>query len=86
MSLLTGTGVRIIIEVTAGLIPGQRMEKYTKQFIITSDAWYAQGAYDGKQEEAKLEILKIYGFAQEYARNLMNPQMLNWVNLNWLYL
>jgi len=78
--------LRIIIEVTGGLIPGKTMPQYTKQFIITSDTWYAQGIYEGKQEEARLEILKVYGFAQEYARNLMNPQVCNWVNLNWLYL
>lgn len=77
---------RIIIEVTAGVIPRQPIEEYTKRFVISSDAWYAQGQYEGKQEEAKLEILKIYGFAQEYMRNLMNPQAANWVTLNWLYL
>lgn len=78
--------VRIVIEVTAGIIPGTIMKEHTKQFIITSDAWYVQGAYEGKKEEAQLEVLKIYGFAQEYARNLMNPQVLNWVTLTWLYL
>jgi hypothetical protein len=78
--------ISIIIEVTAGLIPGQAMQKYTKQFIITSDVWHAEGTYENKQEEAKLEILKTYGFAQEYARSLMNPQALNWVNMNWICL
>lgn len=80
------SSVRIIIEVHAGLIPRQPIEQHTRQFIITSDMWYAQGVYEGRQEDAKLEILKIYGFAQEYARNLMNPQFINWVTLNWLYL
>lgn len=78
--------LRILIEVTAGVIPGAAMPEYTKTFAITSDEWYAQGKYDGKAEEAKLEILKIYGFAQEYMRNLMNPQAVNWVQLNWIYL
>jgi len=80
------TTTRIIIEVTAGLIPGEVMAKHTKQFIITSDVYYAQGAYENKPDEALLEMLKTYGFAQEYARNLMNPQVLNWVNMNWIYL
>ena len=78
--------VRIIIEVTAGVVPGTVIPEHTKQFIITSDAWYVQGKYEGNEKLAKLEILKIYGFAQEYARNLMDPQYLNWVSLNWLYL
>lgn len=77
---------RIIIEVVAGLIPGTPMPGYTKQFGITSDAWYAQGKYEGKQEEARMEILSVYGIAQEYARNLMNPQVVNWVRLDWVYL
>lgn len=78
--------VRIIIQVTAGIIPGEIMAEHSKQFIISSDAWYAEGEYAGKGKDAIEEILKVYGFAQEYARNLMNPQALNWVNLNWLYL
>lgn len=77
---------RILIEVTAGIIPGTPMPEYTKTFGITSDEWYAQGKYQGKDEEAKLEILKTYGFAQEYARNLMNPMVRNWVRLDWIYL
>lgn len=79
------SSVRIAIEVQAGVIPGQSMPEHTKKFFISSDAWYAQGQYEGKQQEAKLEILKVYGFAQEYARNLMNPQMLNWVRMDWIY-
>lgn len=79
------TSVRVAIEVVAGLIPGTPMPEYTRRFIITSDAWYVQGAYEGKQEEARLEILKTYGFAQEYARDLMNPQKANWVRMEWIY-
>lgn len=65
---------RVIIEVVAGVLPGTSMPEHTKKFIIPSDMWYAEGEYEGRQEEAKMEILKIYGWAQEYARNLMNPQ------------
>lgn len=77
---------RIIIEVTAGVMPGTPMQEHTKQFVITSDQWYAQGKYEGKAKEAQLEILQVYGFAQEYMRNLMNPQAHNWVRLDWIYL
>jgi hypothetical protein len=81
----TTTSVRIVLEVVAGVLPGTPIQEYTKQFIITNDMWYAQGEYEGKQEEAKMEILKIYGWAQEYARNLMNPQVVNWVKVEWIY-
>lgn len=77
--------LRIAIEVQAGIVPGQPIPEHTKKFFITSDMWYAEGDYADKQKEAKEEILKIYGYAQEYARNLMNPQMLNWVHMDWIY-
>jgi len=77
--------VRIAIEVVAGVLPGTPIPEYTKQFIIPSDIWYAQEAYEGREQEAKLEVLKIYGFAQEYARDLMNPKILNWVKTEWIY-
>ena len=77
---------RILIEVVAGVIPGQPMPEYTKQFVITSDAWYAQGEYENKPDAARQEILQIYGYAQEYMRDLMNPKILNWVKLEWIYL
>lgn len=79
------TTVRIAIEVKAGAIPGTPMPEYTKLFIITSDVWYAQGEYDGCEEAARMEILRTYGFAQEYARDLMNPQRVNWVNIEWIF-
>lgn len=77
---------RVIIEVVAGVIPGTPMPEYTKKFFITSDAWYAQGKYQGKSEDAKMELLAVLGLAQEYMRNLMNPQAVNWVRLDWVYL
>lgn len=77
---------RILIQITAGVLPGTPIDEYTKTFGITSDEWYAQGKYDNKPNEAKQEILKIYGYAQEYARDLMNPKILNWVRFEWIYL
>jgi hypothetical protein len=77
---------RILIEVVAGIIPGTPIPEHTKKFAITSDVWYAEGEYENRKEEAKMEVLKVYGLAQEYMRNLMNPQALNWVRLDWIYL
>jgi len=77
---------RVLIEVVAGIVPNTIMPEYTKQFAITSDMWYAQGEYEGKKEEATMEMLKIYGTAMEYVRHIMNPQMVNWVRLEWIYL
>jgi hypothetical protein len=77
---------RILIEVVAGVIPNAPMPEYTKKFAISSDAWYAQGKYEGKPEEAKIEVLTAYGLATEYMRSLMNPRSVNWVRLDCIYL
>lgn len=37
---------RILIQITAGVLPGTPIDEYTKTFGITSDEWYAQGKYD----------------------------------------
>lgn len=80
------TTPRIIIEITGGVMPGEAIPEYTKRLTISSDAWFAQGIYENKPDAAKQEVLRVYGYAQEYMRDLMNPKVLNWVNLNWLYL
>ena len=77
---------RILLEVVAGVIPNQPMPEYTKQFAITSDIYYAQGKYEGKEEEAQWEIMKVYGLVQEYMRTLWNPGRVNWVRCDWIYL
>lgn len=77
---------RILIEVVAGIVPNTIMPEHTKQFAITSDVWYAQGEYEERKEEAQMEAMKIYGVALEYMRNMMNPQRVNWVRLEWIYL
>lgn len=66
---------KVIIEVTAGIILGQPMDEYTKKIVITSSQW--------DQPE---EVMKAYGFAQEYMRTLWNPMNINWVTANWIYL
>lgn len=78
--------VRILLEVVAGVIPNQPMPEYTKQFAVTSDIWYAQGTYEGKEKEARDEIIKVYGYANEYMRTLWDPQKVNWVRCDWIYL
>ena len=79
-------GVRVIIEVVAGVIPGTPIPEYTRRFYVTSDAWYMQGKYENKPKEAQDEVMQAYGMAHEYMRNLYNPQLVNWVRCNWIYL
>lgn len=80
------TAARVLIEVVAGVIPNTPIPEHTRRFAISSDAWYMQGEYENKKDEAKMECLKVYGTAQEYMRSLMNPGIVNWVRLDWIYL
>lgn len=77
---------RILLEVVAGLLPGTPIPELTRQFAISSDAWYAQGTFKGKKAEAQMEIFKVYGTANEYMRSLWNPEKANWVRCDWIYL
>lgn len=77
---------RIIIEVVGGVIPNQPMPELTRRFYISSDAWYKQGDYENKHDEAELEVMKAYGLSQEYMRTLWNPSRINWVRCDWIYL
>lgn len=80
------TTARILIEVVAGVIPNTPMPELTKQFSISSDAWYVQGEYEERAEEASIVCMTTYGLATEYMRSLMNPQRVNWVRLDWIWL
>ena len=66
---------RILIEVVAGLIPNQPIPEFTRRFPISETTW-AEGD----------EVMKTYGYAQEYSRSLWNPSRVNWVSLTWIYL
>jgi hypothetical protein len=77
--------VRIVIEVVAGLVPNKPIPDLTRRFTISSDAWYKQGEFESDPESAEIEVMKAYGFAQEYMRTLWNPSKVNWVQCNWIY-
>ncbi len=68
---------RILLEVVAGLIPGQPLPEHTKQFAISEEEW---------EDESGIPVMRTYGFVQEYMRNLWHPQKVNWVRCDWIYL
>jgi hypothetical protein len=68
---------KIIIEVVAGLIPNEPMPEHSHRFIITSKQL---------EDSTGMEVLKTYGFAQEYMRTLWHPGRVNWVRCDWIYL
>lgn len=72
---------RIVIEVVAGIIPEQPMEEYTTRYSISSEEWYADDA-----DHVQL-LTRANGAASAYAQWLMlQPDRVNWVRLDWLYL
>lgn len=72
---------RVIVEVVAGVIPQKPDPAHTKRFAITSEEWHAAG-------EHQMELLaEVNGKAQGYAGLLMlQPQALNWVRTDWIWL
>lgn len=68
---------RILLQVEAGIIPGSQMDEYTRQFPLTEKQW---------KDPTGEEVMKQYGYAIEYMRTLWNPEKVNWVRCDWLYL
>ncbi len=68
---------KVIIEVVAGIIPNEPMPEYGRRFVVTSSQW---------EDKTGTETMKVYGFAQEYMRNLWHPGRVNWVRCDWIYL
>lgn len=63
---------RCAFEVVAGLLPGQPMDEYTKQFFMTSD-------------DPDSRFQELYTQAREYAEALIDPSRLNWVRFEWVW-
>lgn len=68
---------RVIVEVTAGLIPGRAEPQFTKRWAVTSLEWQERGEEVLREREQE---------ADEYARQLREPSRLNWVRTDWLWL
>jgi hypothetical protein len=74
---------RVIIEVTAGVIPENAEGEYTRRWALTTREWEDAA---GKGEEGQL-LAELNGRAQGYAGWLMlQPSSLNWVRTDWLWL
>lgn len=75
---------RVLIEVRAGIIPGQAIHELTKVFAITSDEWEKAGHVERGQSNL---LAEVNGKAQGYAGLLMlQPDAFNWVKTEWLWL
>jgi hypothetical protein len=83
---------RVLLEVTAGLIPERPEPALTKQWAITSAEW--QRAADPLEAGSELEVSRQSallaernGQALAYANLLMlQPDRVNWVRTHWIWL
>jgi hypothetical protein len=74
---------KILLEVTAGIIPERPEPELTKQWAITSAEWQ-----QATEDDAQGFLLSTRnGQAQGYAGWLMmQPDRVNWVKTNWIWL
>lgn len=82
--------MRCAWEVTAGIVPGTPMPDYSRRWIITSECWEKMNSLS--DEEFKREFpegsfyLRFLEEAHNYAKELTQPQLLNWVRVEWIWL
>lgn len=68
---------RACLEVVAGIIPNQPIPEYTKRFWITSREWEAN--------PTQSHLIRRWVEADHYAKSLLNPNQVNWVQLSWVW-
>lgn len=74
---------RVLVEVTAGVVPQKPEPELTQTWAIDSEEW-AKATGDGTQ--GKL-LSSRNGMAQGYAAWLMmQPDRVNWVRTDWIWL
>jgi hypothetical protein len=77
---------KLIVEVTAGVVPGKVEPEYTRLYAITSAQWQ-EAMNSGATMAASNLLAETNGKAQGYAGYLMlQPDHLNWVDTKWLWL
>jgi lysophospholipase L1-like esterase len=69
------------VDVVAGVLPGQPMAEYTRQWFISSEEWSAD---KGKNQATLLSDLA--GRATAWGTYLMlQPDRVNWVKVEWIW-
>ncbi len=74
---------KLLIEVVAGLVPGVPMPEYTRRWSWSSAD---QTALINGDKAASEKYIRIAGESREYAASLENPQQINWVRREWIWL
>lgn len=74
---------KALITVTAGVVPWEPMSEYSKRWSYDSNHYER----DMASAEPTLTIFsKMLDEAHEYAKNLSNPEAVNWVRVDWVWM
>jgi hypothetical protein len=73
---------KALFEVRAGVIPGESIPEYTKQWGYTSDDYEADKIVPQEQPTVFSRRLQE---AHDYAMGLSNPAYVNWVRVDWIW-
>lgn len=88
----TGTleSAKVIIEVTAGLIPGTPDPQFTRRWAITSKEWHEAEQKEMTEDSIFHPMHELLIFraaeADAYAMMLRDPARLNWTRTDWIWL
>jgi hypothetical protein len=74
---------KALFEVRAGVIPGEAMAEYTKQWGYTSDDY--ERDKDTPRDQPTI-FSKRLEEVHVYAMGLSNPFYVNWVRVDWIWL
>ena len=82
-----GSRLRCTWSVTAGIIPGEPIPDYSRQWCLTSEQWEKDlAAANQGNPDPPWTFLAYQTAAREYAQSLENPRSLNWVKCEWMWL
>jgi hypothetical protein len=76
---------KLIIEVVAGIIPGESMPEYTKGWGITSTEWDIAGFGPFDVGENAPSSSASAPSKPLSTRALQNPNRVNWVRVDWIW-
>jgi hypothetical protein len=74
---------KAIIEVEAGVIPGQPIPSFTKRWGYTSEEYQKDRSKTQDEETIFSTRLKE---AHDYAMGLSDPALANWVRVDWIWI
>lgn len=90
--------LKAVFTVKAGIVPGQAMPQYTKQWAYTSEDYEADGKLPPMPEGHSIDMngpldqphmskfTRMHIEAMRYYSQMVHPYMLNWVTIEWMWL